>query len=61
MRWDLTDMTCYGCGKKGYLKHRCPDKSKSDDAKDEKKDDKLKSDKGKEAAEKLKASSSTHQ
>ena len=55
---DLTDVTCYRCGKKGHLKRKCPDKLKGDDAKDEKKDDKPKSDKGKEAAEKLKVSSS---
>lgn len=25
---DLTDVTCYGCGKKGHLKRRCSDKLK---------------------------------
>ena len=52
-------MTCYGCGKKGHLKRRCSDNSKGYDTKDEKKADKPKSNKGKEAAEKLKASSGT--
>ena len=23
---DLSNVTCYGCGKKGHLKHKCPDK-----------------------------------
>jgi hypothetical protein len=23
---DLTNVTCYSCGKKGHLKHKCPDK-----------------------------------
>ena len=54
---DLTDVTWYGCGKKGHLKRKCPDKSKGDEAKDDKKDDKPRSDKGKEVAEKLKVSS----
>ena len=31
---DLTDMTCYGCSKKGHLKQNCPDKSKGGDMKD---------------------------
>ena len=30
---DFTDMTCYGCGKKGHLKRKRPDKSKGDEAK----------------------------
>ncbi len=25
-RHDLTNVMCYGCGKKGHLKHKCPDK-----------------------------------
>ena len=50
------------CGKKGHLKRKRPDKSKGDEAKDDKKDDKSdkpRSDKGKEVAEKPKASSGT--
>ena len=56
---DLTNVTCYRCGKKGHLKWNCPDKSKGGDAKDEKKDNKPKTDKGKEATEKPKVSSGT--
>ena len=32
---DLTKVTCYGCGKKGHLKRKCPDKPKGGESKDE--------------------------
>ena len=54
---DLTDVMCYGCGKKGHLRHKCPDKPKGGESKEEKKDDKPKTEKGKEVADKPKASS----
>ena len=54
---DLTNVTCYGCGKKGHLRCKCPDKLKGGESKEEKKDNKPKTKKGKEVADKPKASS----
>ena len=54
---DLTDVMCYRCSKKGHLRCKCPDKLKGGELKEEKKDDKPKTEKGKEVTDKLKASS----
>jgi hypothetical protein len=49
-RGGLSDVTCYGCGKKGHVQHRCPDGAKKVEKRDGKGTDKQ-DDKGKVVAE----------
>jgi len=54
---DLRNITCYGCGKKGHVKAKCPDGEKEE--KTEKKDDKSKPAKEKEEVSTSKTLSGT--
>jgi len=57
---DLSDVTCYGCGKKGHLRRNCPDGAKGGKKPDDNKGtEKPKDDKPKADADKSKAPTGT--
>ena len=35
---DHSNVTCYGCGKKGHIQRKCPDGEREDEKRDEKED-----------------------
>jgi hypothetical protein len=55
---DLQNVTCYGCGKKGHVRAKCPDGEKKEE-KTKKRDDKSKPAKEKEEASTSKSLSGT--
>ena len=53
------NVTCFGCGKKGHIRSKCPDREKKEEKPTEKQDDKSKPAKANDEANEMKAPSGT--